>query len=157
MTPARDPKQSFFVNQFEESWKRNQWRGIMKEKSLEEESYRGWRIIEKESLRKNHWGGIIENFLCKPIRRIMEETSMTRQEESLEEESYRRDHWGRHLGGIWEAPGDSRRLPDAPGSSRRLQEAPGGSRRPWKQKVMPLSARMQKLHLNFNFTKCFWG
>ena len=64
----------------------------MKEKSLGEESYRGWRIIEKESLRKNHRGGIIENFLCKPIPRIMEETSMTRQEESLEEESYRRDH-----------------------------------------------------------------
>ena len=28
MIPAKDPKQSFFVNQFEESWKTiNQWRG----------------------------------------------------------------------------------------------------------------------------------
>ena len=36
MTPARDPKQSFFVNPFEESWKRNQSRGIMEEDSLEE-------------------------------------------------------------------------------------------------------------------------
>ena len=34
-----------------------------------------------------------------------------------------REASGRHLGGMWEAAGDSRRLPDAPGSSRRLQEA----------------------------------
>ena len=32
---------------------------------------------------------------------------------------------GRHLGSMWEAAGDSRRLPDAPGSSGRLEEAPG--------------------------------
>ena len=36
MTPARDPKQSFFANPFEESWKRNQSRGIMEGDSLEE-------------------------------------------------------------------------------------------------------------------------
>ena len=36
MTPARDPKQSFFVNPFEESWKRNQSRGIMEGDSLKE-------------------------------------------------------------------------------------------------------------------------
>ena len=44
---------------------------------------------------------------------------------------------GRHLGG-----------------SRRLQEAPGGSGR---QKVIHLSAIMQQVPWNVNFTLCFWG
>ncbi len=39
-----------------------------------------------------------------------------------------REASGKHLGGMWEAPGDSRRLPDAPGSCRSLQETPGGPR-----------------------------
>ena len=77
---------------------------------------------------RNHEGDIIGGGIIE----IMEEKSMTRNHEgevigrgiigkgSLTEAS------GRHLGGMWEATGDSRRLPDAPGSSRRLQEAPGG-------------------------------
>jgi hypothetical protein len=51
MSPARDPKQSFFVNQFEESSKRNHGG-----ESIER------AIIEKESLRREasgrHLGGI---------------------------------------------------------------------------------------------------
>ena len=65
------------------------------------------------------------------IIEIMEEKSMTRNHEGeiigrgIIEKGSLREASGRHLGGMWEAPGDSRRLPDAPGSSRRLQEAPG--------------------------------
>ena len=33
ITQARDPRQSFFVNPFEESWKRNQGGGIMEKES----------------------------------------------------------------------------------------------------------------------------
>ena len=38
ITAAPDPKQNEFENQSKESWKRNQWRLIMEEESLEEES-----------------------------------------------------------------------------------------------------------------------
>jgi hypothetical protein len=118
MTPARDPKQSFFVNPFEESWKRNQSRGIIEGDSLEE---RWWR--------RDPWGGIIE-------KRIIEKKSF-REEAS---ERYLDGIWeasegiweasGRHLGGIWEASG-------TPGG----HGAPGGSK---SQKSMSLSAKMQK-------------
>ena len=50
---------------------------------------------------------------------------------------------GKHLEGIWEAPGDSQMLQEAPGSSRRLQETPGGSE---SQESMPLPAKMQEFH-----------
>ena len=64
-------------------------------------------------------------FLCKPIRKIMEEKSMTRNHRGgmigrgiIEKESLRRAS-GRHLG-------SSRRLQEARG----LQEAPGGYKPP---------------------------
>jgi hypothetical protein len=81
----------------------------------------------------------------------MEENSITRNHEGenngrgIIEKGLLREPSGRHLGSIWEAPGDS----------QMLQEAPGGSRRPWKQKVMPVTAKMSKSHLNFNLTNCF--
>ena len=82
-------------------------------------------------------------FLCKQIRRIMEEKSMTTTHAggiigrgTIEKESLNGElswehigasekHWevfGRHLGGIWEASG---RLQEAPRDSRKA----GGSRR----------------------------
>ena len=66
--------------------------------------------MEKESWRRNHGGGLIE-------------------EESWRSLEASGDIWeasGRHLGGIWEASG---RHLETPG---RLLEAPGGSPRPPK-------------------------
>ena len=78
-------------------------------------------------------------FLCKPIGRIMEEKSMTRNHGGevigraiIEKESLRREASDRHLGGIWEAAGGSWRL-----------GAPGGSKTP---KSMPLSAKIQNVY-----------
>jgi hypothetical protein len=85
-------------------------------------------------------------FLCKPVRRIMEEKSMTRSHGGLNH--WKRNHrggiieeagiWkasGRHLGGIWEAPGeprDSRR----PGGSRRLPAPKIDARLSYNAKVL---------------------
>jgi hypothetical protein len=71
-------------------------------------------------------------FLCKPIRRIMEDEGMTRSHGGgiigrgiIEKESLRRETSERYLGGISEAPGSSQRLQEARG----LQEAPSHKNR----------------------------
>ena len=91
MTPARDPKQSFFVNPFEESWKRNQSRGIMEEESWRRNQERG--IIEVESWRRTQEGGIMEK---ESWRRNHGEASSWEASEASERHLM-------HLGGIWEA------------------------------------------------------
>ena len=78
--------------------------------------------------------------------------------EIIEKESWRGRHlgrmWeasGRHLGSIWEASG--RHL----GGIWEASGTPGGHWAPRgseSQKSMPLSAKMQKLHQNVDFTLC---
>ena len=115
-------------------------------------------------------------FLCKPIRGIMEEKSMTRNLEGgiivrgiIEKESLRRHSGGaiieegacrRHLGGIWESarsPLGSICLGVIWGSFGGLEaeEASGTRSEVRSQKSMPLSARTQKFHSNLNFMKRF--
>jgi hypothetical protein len=111
-------------------------------------------------------------FLCKPIRGIMEEKSMTRNDEGgvivrgiIEKESLRkhgggaiieRGASGSPLGAFWEAS-----VWESFGTHLKsfgrleAEEASGRHLEVRSQKSMPLSAKMQKLHLNFNFTKRF--
>ena len=70
--------------------------------------------------------------LCKPIRRIMEEKSMTRNHGGgiigrgiMEKASLRREASGRHLGDIWEGNWE------ASGRQHLRQGGKWGSRRPW--------------------------
>ena len=116
----------------------------MKEKSIG----RGIiEIMEEKSIPRNHEGDIIG----RGIIEIMEKKSMTKNHEGeiigrgIIDKGSLREASGRHLGGIWEAPGDS----------QMLQEAPGGSRRPWKQKVMPLTTKMHKVPFKFKFHEAF--
>ena len=103
----------------------------------------GGEIIEKESWRGRHLGGMWE--------------ASERHLGSIWEASGK--HLGsiweaseRHLRGIWEASGGAFGSHLGGQASQGPQEAPGGSE---SQKSMPISAKIQKFHLVFNFTRRF--
>ena len=94
-----------------------------------------WLIRKKQKTQNIvhvHSASSQTEFLCKPLRRIMKEKSMTRKHGGgiigrgiIEKESLRREASGRHLGNVchWEASGS---LPDASQNlqgARELQEA----------------------------------
>jgi hypothetical protein len=100
--------------------------------------------MEEKSMTRNHERGIIG-------RGIIEKESSRRHRggELMEKQSLRRGHGGI----IWGASGNGSHL----GAFERL-EAEEASRRHLEvssQKSQHLSAKMQKLHLNFNFTTRF--
>ena len=80
-------------------------------------------------LLKHHEGHVPSNehILQRICWRIIDDPS-TRPQTDIFLKTVIWESSGKHLGGIWEAPGDSQMLQEAPGSSRRLQEAPGGKK-----------------------------
>ena len=92
----------------------------MEEESLRRNHRKG--IIGEESWRRNHGGVIIEDEAWRTHLGCICELS------------------GNHMGRFWGSFQESFRHPRA---TQRDPGHPGGPRRPWKQKVMPLSAKIQ--------------